>query len=561
MSLTVDQTSSIVDTPMPAGQIDTQANEEALRRANSRAVELHYEIDGLDARIEAPYKNLVDIQEEVQRVLTSLPEILHSIETVQGADEQKRDLVALQRRAQAIANRLQSEPLRELFKEQKKWVECGFDRKLLETDPDAVHFAVASKLIYTIDMFAKSADILKGEMLTIRNIEGVAHFKVQGEWRPFADFKDQILYSENEGRFVGWNFVHPEGFIPRDWAEYGHIYPIAKLTREAYARIKAHADQFWGNGQAEIDPGEDKGYIMQVMTTGRDLLPDAWWTKNFKNHFPEHGSIRLITPDGDVYSFGTKMRLPDQDFLCQVSTYLGTGISNVPTPDYEEPRKSDDRLMVCLPVSKKRFDGIIDFADRANKGICFNFARQNCVRFASVVLGLAGVDVNIKTDLHEILRNIFPRLSDIPWIGRPLSALATGVSCVAAWAFDLLGRALSIVPPLKKVADWTVCAGTNLLQRIEAVFWNGLALCFLGGSTSIVPEEKFKEDTTPEVETFRQVVRWRDLFTPDAIPVYYVTKLKDWMKKQKTALHFVNPDHGFCCLDPDKATFRSPLIA
>ena len=193
-----------------------------------------------------------------------------------------------------------------MLKEQKKWVSAGFDRALVKTDPEAVHFAVSTNLIYTIAMFQKTEGILAGEKITIHNDDGVALFLVEGEWVPYSAFKEIIRYSQKEARFIGWNFVHPQGFIPRDWAEYDQIYPIAKLTQEAYQKIKTHAQQFWSADQPEVDPGVPKGYILQVMTTGRNLLPDAWWAQNFKEHFPGHGSARLITPEGLVYSFGTE---------------------------------------------------------------------------------------------------------------------------------------------------------------------------------------------------------------------------------------------------------------
>jgi hypothetical protein len=528
------------------------------------AVKSH-QIDVLKARIGEKHPNLIDIHDDLTRVGAELEGLLTGVKEFPWNTAEKKDCMerigVLQNAVKGVGTRLVSEPLRELFKEQKKWVDAGFDRRLVRTDPEAVHFAVSSKLIYTISMFEKSADILKGEPLTIRNDDGVALFKVEGEWVPYANFKNKIQYSEKECRFVGWNFIHPQGFIPRDWAEYGQIYPIATITPEAYQKIKAHAEQFWSKDQPEVDHGIEKGYILQVMTTGRDLLPNVWWAQNFKEHFPEHGSARLITPEGLVYSFGTKMRLPDEEVLCHVSSYLCTGISNVPTPDYEESRKADDRLMASLPVTKERFDSIIDFVNRANQGICFNFSRQNCVRFVEVLLRLSGMKVSIKTSVHELLRDMLPRLSDIPIIGKQLSAASTRIACVVASVFDTIGMVLGYVTPhpIKKIVEFAAGCVTNVLQRIEAVFWNGLGL-ILGASKSIVPESRANDGNLKEVETFRQLIHWSDLFTPGAVSIYYVTKLKEWMVQQRNTVLFIKPEHGFCCFDPaDKAAFHSPV--
>ncbi len=528
---------------------------------------IHHEAEALDAQTKEAHPHLVDINDGVKRVSEELKRLSSEIDGIGGTIDEKVSVIeqikALESSVKGIGLKLVSEPFRELFKKQEKWVAAGFDRRLVSSDPEAVDFAVSTRLIYTIGMFKKTADILDGDAMDIRNEGGVALFKVEGEWLPYTAFKDRIQYSEKEWRFVGWNYVHPQGFIPRDWAEYGEIYPIAQLTPAAYQKVKAHAEQFWTGEQPQIDAGVPKGYILQVMTTGRDYLPNAWWAKNFKEHFPEHGSARLITPEGLVYSFGTKMRLPDQEFLSHISSYLGTGISNVPTPDYEESRPSDDRLMTSIPITQKRFDHIIDFVNRANKGISFNFSRQNCVRFVSVILQCAGMDVNIRTSLHELLAGIVPRISDIPVVGKPLSALVTNVACAVSTVFDTLGSVFGAITPypLKKIGECAVWAVTGVLQRVEALFWNTIGLCVLGAWKSIVPESRALDGDLPEVETFRQLISWSDLLTPDAIHIYYETKLKAWMRKQKTTLHFIKPEHGFCCLDPDKATFRSPLLA
>ena len=537
--------------------------EETIGAYGCAATRMAGELEILKNAVDEPHPNLVAMIRAVRKVTGDVTQLLHDISR-SGLEHSDVHAMAnnLGREAEALSHRLTSGPLKTLLKEQEKWVAAGFDPALLQSDPEAVHFAVSTRLIHTIAMFKRSADVLDGETADIRNDHGRALFKIEGEWLPYAAFKERIQYSELEWRFIGWNYVHPQGFIPRDWAEYDELYPIAKITPEAYQKVKTHAEQFWSAEQPEIDPGIEKGYVLQVMTTGRDLLPDAWWARNFKEHFPEHTGLRLITPDGLVYSFGTKMRLPDQEFLSHMSSYLGTGISNVPTPDYEEARKCDDRLMTSLPISKQRFDTIIDCVRRANQGICFNFSRQNCVRFGETVLRMGGAEVSVRTSLHELLGYIVPRLSDIPGIGASLSSVATRVSSIVVSVFDAVGLVLGrLLPyPIKKVGEWAVWVATEALRRIEALFWNGVALCLLGGWKTIVPESRLQETNLKEVETFRQLLAWSDLATPDAVPIYYVCKLKEWMKKQRSTLHFLNPDHGFCCFLPERATFHAPLV-
>jgi hypothetical protein len=217
-------------------------------------------------------------------------------------------------------------------------------------------------------------------------------------------------------------------------------------------------------------------------------------------------------------------------------------------------------LITSLPISKTRFDKVLDFANRANRGICFNFARQNCIRFVQTTLGIAGVEVNTKMSTHEVFGDIFPRLSDIPVI-RDIARLCTRVFCAAAPIFDAIGGLLGqVIPrPLKEMLEGVARGIGEMFSRIEAIFWNSIYLFVLGATKSIVPESRLHAKDLPEVETFRQFMDWSDIANPDATSIYYVTRLKQWMNKQKSTLLFTKPAYGLCCLDPTKAATQVPV--
>ena len=471
---------------------------------------------------------------------------------LEAAIGQNSQLLDLQRQVFGMVAFMATEPVCSRAKEQEKWVAAGFDRSLLTTDPEAVHFAVSSKLIYTIAMYAKSAAYLEGEPLTIRAVNGAAYFKVEGEWRPYSAFKDQIRYSDDQCKFLGWNFIHPMGFVHQDWSAYDRIYPIARLNGAGMAAAMAHAKKFWREEQPEVDPGIEKPCALQVMTTGRawDGLPKAWWSQNLRKQFPKHTSLRLILPDGSLYSFGAKMGISDEAFLCSPEHHLGTGLSTVPTPDYEESRKSDDRTMIALPLSRERAEKILAFASEANKGISFNFARQNCVRFADVALRLAGVQMTSHVPLGRLLLGALPELSDVPYVGKGLFAVASAVSAVALPVMRFIGAALHELTPYPIRYVWNIVedAVGEAGARITACFFNGTALLFFGAGTTIIPHNHPK---VSEVENFRQLISWKDLWTPDVIQVYYSTQLDQWMHTQRNVLVFPKPEHGFCCLNEE----------
>lgn len=501
----------------------------------------NHEADGVHRELVDFRKRLEEPQGDYVGIFSRLKELDSELKHTGGAEA-----ATFQNEVSALMACIGTEPVKTVVKEQEKWVKAGFDRALLKSDPEAVHFAVSTKLAFTIAMFDTSAHILEGERLTIQNRNGVAFFKVEGEWLPYAAFKDKIVYSEVEKKFLGWNFIHPLGFVNSDWADYDRVYPVATLKNEAYRAAWNVANTFWTKKQPEVDPGVQKPCILQVLTTGRNLLPPAWWANNFREHFPEHASLRLITPNGDVYSFGTKMRIPDEEFLCCREHYMGTGLSNVPVPDYEESRNSDDRTMVSLTVSEARAKGILDFVSRANKGISFNFARQNCIRFAETVLRLAGMNMSTKITGLKAFSHLIPRLSDIPMVGTGLSRVAGRIVQVARAIFHGVCCVVQAVLPksLWKIGEDAVVRLGEKIAGIADIALNCLSVWVLGAHTSIVPEH---QPVVPEVETFRTAISAKDLFNPQALSKYYSTQLKEWMHEQSTVRVIQKPDHGFRC--------------
>jgi hypothetical protein len=500
------------------------------------------ELKDLRARIEEPSPDLVGI---VQRLKQLSNDIEETASRAYGELEQ-RIVQESRTEARDLLVQMDTEPLKSLAKEQDKWVKVGFDRALLKTDPEAVHFAVSTKLLFTIAMYDRSAAMLQGDPLTIRNVGGAAHFKVEGEWMPYAAFKDRIQYSPEFEKFPGWNFVHPQGFVNRDRAEYERIYPVAQLNEDGYKALAAHAQGFWSDKQPEIDPGIAKPCILQVVTTGRNRLPDMWLAKNFREHFPEHAGVRVIMPNGDVYSFGTELPRPDERFLACREHYMGSGLANLPVPDYEEPRNSDDRSIVAVPISPERAEQILDFVSRANKGIPFNFARQNCVRFAEVSLRLAGVTMSARVSYTELIGHIVPRLSDIPYLGK----IITLVSGVASKIFACIGSVAQTITPYPLQQAWTAIEwmASQAGARLAAMALNSLALLVLGAENTIIPPSAPDASSVPEVDHFDRVITWDKFFSPDAIPVYYSARLKQWMLEQSNFRVVQKPQNGFCCL-------------
>jgi hypothetical protein len=512
--------------------------------------------------VEKGTPNLVAVHRAIDSCIAQVAELQKAAKNLGSKHERQalqKNIAILQASIDRLSDSLKKAPFQYLLHEQQKWIDAGFDERALVTDPEGVHFAVSTDLIYTILMFKDSADILEGEQITIPIVDGKALFKVGGEYLPYSAIKGRIVYSEEEQKFPGWNFIHPSGFVPRDSSEFSEMYPIAKLKPDAYERIARNASQFWCDNQQEVDPGCEKRYILQVITTGRSCIPRTWWGTNFDNHTPEHSSSRLITPDGYVYSFGTKMRPADAQRVKSLNNFLATALSTTSAIDYEESRSSEEKRVTSIPMTKNRFDAILRYGNDANKGFPFNFASQNCARFVSTQMALAGVPVNIKMSVPQCLAGILPDLDKVPLIGRPLSKVIAAVSFVVRPIIDALGALFRYFTPSPITKIWHVLTWSvrELFRRVGAVIYNGLFYSLMGAGRSFVPDGRFTErkcDPNDETSlpTSTRLLRWWDIFNPDAITVYHAYKLRLWQNKQKSSVFYTNPKSGFGCIDPAK---------
>jgi hypothetical protein len=475
----------------------TDAAESTLRCDQLRA-----DVEALSCQLQT--QDFVDIDEQLHQLEKKVREAIEH----NGSQD---SLLEVQRQIWGITAFMGTEPVCSRAREQKTWVAAGLDRSLLTTDPEAVHFAVSTKLINTISMYA-SSPYLEGESLTIKAVHGRALFKVEGEWKPYSEVKDQIQYSEELHRFLGWNFIHPDGFVRKDGVAYDQVYPVARLNAAGMAAATDHAKKFWGKDQPEVDPGVEKPFVLQLILTKPELkaVSKAWWSQHLREQTPNrHTSFRLITPDGDLYSFGIAIRQQDAPFLLSRDHLLGTGLSNVPVPDYEESRRSLGRTMVALPISQKRAEEILAFVSEANQGLPFNLAQWNCAQFAEKILHIAGIEVTSRISFGQLIEETFPRISDIPYIGKAASALLAHIPGARVW----------------NVLE-SVCA------QIAACVGNGVALAFFGADTSCLPQDQ------PQFSHFQQLLSWKDVWRPEAVEIHSPAQLERWMVQQNSVLVF-----------------------
>jgi len=456
---------------------------------------------------------------------------------------------------EALNSKLATEPFATLLKRQKKWVEAGFSEDALKGDPEAVKFAVESKIIHIIAMLNDAGDALLDNEPGIDVDNGRVYFKVEGQWKLYDEIKEDIVYNPQEGRIVGWNFVHPDGFVKGDQLEFDELRPIAQITPEVYAALKEKADQFWSSEHPEVDVGRDKGFIFQLTTTKRDQMPDTWWGKNINEWYPEHTTFRIIAPNGDIYSFGTRLRAAVENIAnSPYNNMLTTTNSKFSQPDYEDPRDgAKEKRTTCIPMTCERFENMMAFIRDQNRGdgFRFSFTRQNCTRIATALLQITGVSgIDTRVAPAEFIYNILPNLSDIPFIGKPLSIVVKVISAIVSPIFAVLSTIASyIIPKCIRNFVWTVL--TFIPYRLATFMVNllGIYLGALKTHPRDPSDPRNREDTIENearLTSFEQVFKWYNLFDPYPLTVYHSTKLRYWQDKQNNTMLYKNPKNGFC---------------
>jgi hypothetical protein len=419
----------------------------------------------------------------------------------------------------------------------KKWIEAGYDRTFITSDPEAVTFFGIGDF-RTLLLFKNSTSQLKRADMDLhfdKDLKKVL-FKVQGQWKLLSEIKDLITIDTVEKQFRGWTYVHPDGFVPIGRTEWTTLRPYARLSRRAHEELKEEASAFWSESQPEIDPGVDKPCVLQVFVAKNDKDPAPSLLKNFRKMFIAHCYVRLIDSLGWVYCCGAfRGTLKDIEHCCPGGFTLKTTTYRAALTDGEE-RHSYEADSVAIPLSVKRFLQIKERNESFNQngGIRVCITRRNCCRNAQEILELAGVKVDTRLTLGEWLVGSLPDVADVPCVGRPLDAL----SRVVTSAYRL---SPSFVPsPIKKLTSWVWNAAWFLPQKVLTTM-SSLCVIALGG-TKGTPVLNQKQGTPVDDFNMKRLIdKPSDIFKP--IVIYSSGTLRSWILRQRNH-QLLGQSHG-----------------
>lgn len=424
-------------------------------------------------------------------------------------------------------------------KNEKKWVELGFNLEIAKSHPDLVRFLFDSGLAFTIAMFRNTCETASGVEVDSDNHPLIM---MNGRLERWDVIKQQIDYDPAQESLIAkgnpalcYNYIHPQGIVQKHHAKYDTLYPVAELTKRKLTKLQNQAALFW-QANTEVDPTEDKECVLQVVTTRRDAFGRNWFTENLLDNMPEHVYLRLIDKTGKVYSFGMKMPPSEAGkvYAKLPFTYLTTAAANITTPDYEEKRKFDERRVTSIPLSDARKNAILEYVKSTNDScMCFNYAKQNCNKLAQVVLGMAGVAVNTRLSFSKLLYRLLPSPSRLPVVG----LFFRTVHKVTALVQSVFTKITSFIP--ESVTRVYTHIKNYLLfipRTVSAVFSNTLGL-ILGGArkTATLAANYMHEthlDDTRLTKFSRLFESFTDFFSHEKSHSYFSPLMVEWQLKQ-----------------------------
>lgn len=442
------------------------------------------------------------------------------------------DIDELRFLVESVHEVLEEPEIQEVLRMQRKALDAGFPALL--QDVKALRFAVQTKLLYSMQMFKNAGNILEDNDIDVRvDDAGQVLFKKEGQFVPFSEIEATVRYSKEEGRFIGWTFVHPFGFIPKDPCCFEHPFPVAKLSKETLARVKEEASSFVStSGAASSVPKE---YIFQIITAGNSYTENPLF-RNLNAFLPEHASLRVITPTGELFSCGTKMDKKDEEFILNIPQFLATRLTKAPCPDYAESYSYEERRITSIPITEENAQQLFSFMGELNKGIPFCFPLQNCTRTVVSAASLIGEEIETRMLPREVVWKSLPSLTDIPYIGRLIEGVASVIQKVAAPIFKAFESIWKKIPEqIQAIISLPSDLWIEAQKKILSVIIN-IATIFFGSMTTIPVEAKERpphlQGIPAGLQWFDQLLHWKDVFKEDAFVVYHSQKLREWQLKQ-----------------------------
>lgn len=432
----------------------------------------------------------------------------------------------------------------------EKWTALGLPASVLERHADCARFMMESGLAFSIVGYRETSQNPGMHDLRLA-ADGHPLIKVQNQWVRWEQLKEQVAYDPDTymirsrdypGSLVqAWTYLSPQGLMPIDRMNNDRLVPVYQLSQPEYQRTLAMARRFYETNP-EVDVGIPKDCVIQFVTSpsrrlcASKTIEDTPANQNLIENINSHVIMRLILPNGDVYSFGLEMPAESQEFLFHggaMDRFMATVPAKVnKAGDYEEFRQFDERIVTGIPLTQARADGIIRMMNNMGD-IQFQFMRQNCSNLMRTVIQEAGYEpIDNRVNGGSVLIGVIPNGEHWPVIG-PVIGLIKSVTtpvfnCIGDWTPEFVKSVASFV--------WSVI--TYIPHKIGIVIVNLIQLK-LGGGKQLYPlpegvqEDEFY-DNRRIINFSRSIRSFWDMFKDETTVAYHSKQVIDWQRQQRS---------------------------
>lgn len=303
-----------------------------------------------------------------------------------------------------------------------RWQKLGHNPEFITTHPDCVAFLTDSGVAFQIAGFRDSL-IANPERHTIaKDADGHPLIMLEGTMTRWEVIKERFSYLKKYNVLCNkhneaerWTYTSQSGITARDMYHFNKPFHVYELDSDVVTKLQEYAHTFY----TRKNPHPDAKYILQICTSmGVLCTKQGPLLKKIGEKLASHYALRVITPRGEVYSFGLRRDIGELEGV-DMSNALGKVKGRIAMNDFDELRPHSGRYVTTVPLTEEAATTILQGVVATNNNIpSFDYFDANCVELAERILATAGVHVETMEPLEGCLQDIAVAIfKNIPFLG------------------------------------------------------------------------------------------------------------------------------------------------
>ncbi len=351
------------------------------------------------------------------------------------------------------------------------WQELGFPPEFIQTFPDCVDFLVNSGVAYQIACFRNSPSKHADKHTVGRDADGHPMILIEGKMTRWEEvkgtleaYKDYNVLRSRDKPEELWTYISPLGITKHDIFRFSKPFCVDELPIEYVTKLQEYSKTFYSAKNPDPSPDVKKPYVLQICTSTGVLFRDSnRFLRGLFRKLATHYGIRIITPNGEVYSFGYRRDVGERAYL-RLATALGQVKGRIALNDFEESRPHDGRYITTIPLSESAARiALNDIVETNERVPSFDWLHDNCIELTMRHLRFAGVNVQTQTPLEICIQDLMSGVvKNIPTVGPVIAR----ISRVAKNVFNKLP---TLPAPVRQLRDIVVSVIFYVPAKIGAI--------------------------------------------------------------------------------------------